>query len=48
MSGLPSEATEENSTGLPWPKSWKGAYFLVLGSFVLWLALLIALTESFT
>ena len=38
---------EAELTGLPWPKTWKGAYFLVIGSFILWLLLLIALTESF-
>jgi|LakMenEpi03Aug12_release.lakeMendotaPanAssembly.Ray.scaffolds.fasta_scaffold106991_3 hypothetical protein len=32
-------------TGLPWLKTWKSAYVFVLCSFVLWLALLIALTE---
>lgn len=35
------------STGLPWPKSWTGAYLFVMASFILWLALLIALTELF-
>ena len=34
-------------TGLPWPKTWKGAYLLVIGSFILWFLLLLALTESF-
>jgi len=32
-------------TGLRWPRTWKGAYLLVIGSFALWLTLLIALTE---
>jgi hypothetical protein len=32
-------------TGLPWPKTWKGAYLFVIGSFILWLGLLFALTE---
>lgn len=43
-----AEASHDKTTGLPWPKSWKGAYLLVLSTFVLWVALLIALTESFT
>lgn len=38
---------ENESTGLPWPKSWNGAYLLVLTSFVIWVLLLIALTEFF-
>jgi len=32
-------------TGLPWPKTWSGAYLFVIGSFIFWLALLLALTE---
>ena len=37
--------SEAELTGLPWPKTWNGAYLVVIGSFVLWLGLLIALTE---
>jgi hypothetical protein len=40
-------AREPEVTGLPWPRSWKGVYLFVLGSFLLWLALLLALTEFF-
>jgi hypothetical protein len=36
---------EADTTGLPWPKTWNGAYLLVMASFILWVALLIALTE---
>jgi len=32
-------------TGLPWLKTWNSAYLFVVCSFVLWLALLILLTE---
>jgi len=32
---------------LPWPKTWRGAYLCVIGSFILWLVLLVALTEFF-
>lgn len=39
------QVSELQATGLPWPKTWPGAYLLVLGSFILWLSLLIALTE---
>jgi hypothetical protein len=38
-------ADDADVTGLPWPKTWKGAYILVLGTFTLWLVLLTALTE---
>jgi hypothetical protein len=38
-------ANETESTGLPWPKTWKDAYVFVAASFILWLSLLIALTE---
>jgi hypothetical protein len=37
--------SESEMTGLPWPKTWKGTYLFVIGSFILWLILLIALTE---
>lgn len=36
---------DASSTGLPWLTTWKSAYTFVVCSFVLWLALLIALTE---
>jgi hypothetical protein len=36
---------EAEINGLPWPKTWNGAYLVVIGSFILWLGLLIALTE---
>jgi len=36
---------EIETTGLPWLKTWDKAYLLVIGSFILWLGLLIALTE---
>jgi hypothetical protein len=38
-------ARENEETGLPWPQTWKSVYLLVVGSFVLWVALLIALTN---
>ena len=39
--------SELETTGLPWPTTWKGAYLFVIGSFILWLILLVALTRSF-
>jgi hypothetical protein len=41
-------ARENEGTGLPWPRKWKGVYLLVIASFVLWLALLIALTDCYS
>ncbi|HEX3800792.1 MAG TPA: hypothetical protein VH413_19010 [Verrucomicrobiae bacterium] len=38
-------ARESEETGLPWPHTWKAVYLLVIGSFILWVALLIALTN---
>ncbi|HEY3853568.1 MAG TPA: hypothetical protein VGO67_04150 [Verrucomicrobiae bacterium] len=38
-------ARESDETGLPWPKTWGSVYLFVVGSFVVWVALLIALTN---
>jgi hypothetical protein len=40
-------ARETEETGLPWPRTWKGVYLFVIGSFILWIALLVALTNFF-
>jgi hypothetical protein len=45
LSATDPSARESEETGLPWPRTWKGVYLLVVGSFVLWVALLIALTN---
>jgi hypothetical protein len=39
---------EAEPTGLPWFHTWRGVYFFVFGSFVLWVALLFALTRIFS
>jgi hypothetical protein len=39
---------ETEETGLPWPRTWKGVYLSVIGSFILWVALLVALTDFFS
>ncbi len=39
---------EAADTGLPWLRTWKGVYLVVLINFVLWIALLIALTDFFS
>jgi hypothetical protein len=46
-SGLPRAASEE-STGLPWPRTWPGVYWVVAGSFVLYVLLLVLLTAKFS
>jgi hypothetical protein len=39
---------EAEATDLPWFHSWRGVYIFVFGSFILWVALLFALTLSFS
>jgi hypothetical protein len=43
----PSERETED-TGLPFFHSWKAVYLVVLGSFIFWVALLVALTKFFS
>jgi len=43
-----SSESETEATGLPFFHSWKGVYLFVLGSFVFWVALLVALTKYFS
>ncbi len=40
--------TESESTGLPWLRTWAGVYLLVIGCFVVCVALLVALTKIFS
>ena len=35
---------EAEATGLPWPRTWRGVYVLVLVCFCFWLGTLILLT----
>ena len=44
---LPGEATDA-ATGLPGLRTWGGVYLVVGGIFVLWVALLTALTWAFS
>ena len=39
-----SSDSDADTTGLPWPRSWKGVYLFVFASFCLWLGLLVFLT----
>jgi hypothetical protein len=41
-------ARETGETGPHFFRSWKSVYLFVMGSFVLWVALLIALTKIFS
>lgn len=41
-----TDSSEDQLTGLPWPRTWKGAYLLVFACSILWMGLLILLTES--
>ena len=45
----PSGPVSNNeATGLPWFHTWRGVYVFVFGCFVLWVALLFALTRIFS
>jgi hypothetical protein len=39
---------DDNSTGLPWPMTWRGVYLFVLGSFIVWVVLLATLAEVYS
>ncbi|HEX3716624.1 MAG TPA: hypothetical protein VH595_01540 [Verrucomicrobiae bacterium] len=41
-------AREAEDPDLPWLRTWKAVYLFVLGSFVLWVALLIVLTVMYS
>lgn len=44
----PNGQDENQETGLPWLRTWRGIYLLVLSSFLLWVALLYTLSVSFS
>ncbi len=49
--GHPQVASDElpdDSTGLPWPRTWPGVYLFVMGCFVTWVALLVVLERVFS
>jgi hypothetical protein len=43
-----SGAPEADDTGLPWLRTWKSVYLVVIISFFLWVTLLVALTDFFS
>lgn len=42
-----TRSTDDQSTGLPWPGTWRGVYGLVLAVFALWVGLLTWFTFSY-
>lgn len=44
----PTPPISDDSTGLPWPRTWRAVYTVVFGVFVLWVVLLTWLTEYYT
>jgi hypothetical protein len=36
---------EADGTGLPWLRTWRGVYLVVIINFVVWVILLVALTD---
>jgi hypothetical protein len=42
-----SNPHDDESTGLPWPRNWRGVYVIVLGCFVAYVALLTWLSHAF-
>lgn len=44
----PEHVTEDEGTGLPWLRTWRGVYLFVLGTFILWVVLLNLLTRMFS
>jgi hypothetical protein len=45
---LKSIEPEAEETGFPWLRTWKEVYLLVIIHFVLWISLLVALTDFFS
>ena len=45
---VPSIGPEAEDTGLPWLRTWKAVYLVVIIHFLFWVALLVALTDFFS
>jgi hypothetical protein len=43
-----AEDVGDATTGLPWPRSWRGVYSFVFGCFLLWVVLLVVLKALFS
>ena len=46
--GARAAATGDEATGLPWLESWASVYALVVGCFVTYVVLLVALKQAFS
>jgi hypothetical protein len=44
----PEGVNDHEATGLRWLPTWRGVYLFVLGSFIVWILLLVALTGMFS
>jgi len=44
----PEPTPNDDATGLPGVRTWRGVYTAVLVSFAVWIALLIALTRAYS
>jgi hypothetical protein len=44
----PEQTPNDDTTGLPGLRTWRGVYTVVMVSFVVWIALLIALTRAYS
>lgn len=42
-----TRSTDDQSSGLPWPGTWRGVYWLVFTVFALWVGLLTWFTFSY-
>jgi hypothetical protein len=45
---MPEQKPNDETTGFPGLRTWRGVYTFVLVIFVVWVALLIALTRAFS
>jgi len=44
----PSQGDPDESTGLPWFRTWRGVYWFVIGCFVLYVGLLAIFSRAFS
>jgi hypothetical protein len=47
LSSGPEAGSDHENPGLPWLRSWRGVYCMVLGAYALYLVLLAAWTRCF-
>ena len=45
---VPTRAPGDETTGLPFLWTWRGVYLFVVGSFIFWVILLVALERVFS